>query len=92
MRTRRGHGHTDARKHPNHTKLIECEACWAKLWVHPNTKSGYCETCRMVLFGDNKASSYYKGAAVKPTSAKPPRTAFDIRDSHRKVLFQRATS
>lgn len=89
---RLGQGHHDKRSHPSHTKSIECEACYGKLWVSQDTKSGYCSTCRVVLFADTKVpvgNLYRLPKDTKPDSAAKARSAIEIRKLHRQMFASR---
>lgn len=88
-----GKGHHDKRTKPEHTKSVECSACYARLWVAPTTKSGYCATCRANLFNDKSVNTrdlyQLHSAPSKPTSAAPARPAIEVRRAHVEMIVER---
>lgn len=110
-----GWGHTDKRLKPSHTKLVECNSCWAKVWIHPDSKTAICASCLESIYdvpdaegigwraaegglwtpnsSSSSSSRYNRGyTSTKPTSAKPKRTAKEMREEHWVMLQNRLAS
>lgn len=81
-------GHTDKRQSPAHDLLVECETCYAKVWVRPEHPYGMCRPCQKELTGEythtvrnhsyNDDEYWMRTPRQRPTSCKPPQPAHMI--------------